>query len=73
MGPRPESYPRNQASDEKNEHMYMFPLFLSIFFTSTNVVIENHILVNQERMGVCVCGGVCVCVCVIGGESTKQE
>ena len=46
--------PVSRLSDEKNEHMCMFPLFLSIFFTSTNVVIENHILVNQSRMCVCV-------------------
>ena len=69
MGQRVTRETSLQASDEKNEHMYMFPLFLSVFFTSTNVVVENHILVNQERMCVCVC----VCVCVIGGESTKQE
>ena len=67
MGPRPESYPRNQASDEKNEHMYMFPLFLSVFFTSTNVYWKSH--PSEPRKNVCVC----VCVCVIGGESTKQE
>lgn len=61
MGPRSErserlpEKPVSRLSDEKNEHMCMFPLFLSIFFTSTNVVIENHILVNQSRMCVCVC------------------
>ena len=55
--------PVSRLSDEKNEHMCMLPLFLSIFSTYANVVIENHILVSQERMCVCVC----VCVCVIGG------